>query len=172
MTPATRLPPVPSALILALFLAFSAAASPVPAAGASAPLRFRVGLGAGYESGNGVQIGMARGRNAVQAGLGFLYEDQTAEFGYSTGLRFLRTFYEGRINRTYGWAGASVLGHWREGDAGVLGSEGLGVGISLHFGLPFHLELDSGWHVYLDSQAEELRPRFGPTLNGALLYEW
>lgn len=134
--------------------------------------RFAVGLGAGYEAGNGLHLGLASGKYAARMGLGLIYEDQNAEFDYSAGLRGLRILYQGRINDTYAWIGSAIHGHYRAGDAGFLSAGGAGVGMALHLGLPFRLEIDSGWDAYYDSGKKDAGVQWGPTLNGALVYEW
>jgi hypothetical protein len=133
---------------------------------------FAVGIGGGFEAGNGLRLGYKEGRHAGELGLGLLYEAQAAEFQYSVGLRYLRTLYEGRINDTYAWTGAGVLGHDREGSGGYVASAGLGLGISLHFGLPFRLKVDSGWRTFYDGNGSYQEVQYGPTINGALVYEW
>lgn len=135
-------------------------------------LRFAVGFGAGYEAGNGLHLGLASGRNAGRIGLGLIYEDQNAEFKYSAGLRFLRILYKGRTDDTYAWIGTAVHGHFRDAETAFLSAGGAGVGMALHLGLPFRLEVDSGWDGYYDSAAKGQRLQWGPTLNGALVYEW
>jgi hypothetical protein len=149
------------------FLIRALAAEPSPS-----PWLFSVGAGAGYESGNGLHLGLGQGRNMGELGLGLIYVSQDAEFQYSTGLRFRRILYSGRINDTYAWVGAAVHGHYRSGDYAYLESQGLGVGVSLHLGLPFHLNVDSGWHGFYDSDAGALDLQWGPTLNGELVYQW
>jgi hypothetical protein len=134
--------------------------------------KFMVGFGGGFEAGNGLRLGMSRGKDAVELGLGLLYKAQDAEFQYSLGLRYLRTLYAGQVNDTYAWTGAGVMGHNRSGDNGRLASVGAGLGISIHFGLPFHFNVDSGWHIYDDSQSIYGRIQSGPTINGAVVYEW
>lgn len=136
------------------------------------PWAFSVGAGAGYESGNGLHLGVGKGPHMAQLGVGLIYLSQDAEFQYSTGLRYRRTLYAGRINDTYAWIGAAVHGHARTGDYAYLASQGLGVGASLHLGLPFHLNLDSGWHGFYDSEAGGLDMQWGPTLNGEIVYQW
>lgn len=135
-------------------------------------LRFAVGFGGGFEAGNGLHLGLASGRNAGRIGLGLIYQDQNAEFKYSAGLRFLRILYEGRINDTYAWIGTAMHGHFRDAEEGFLSASGAGVGLALHLGLPFRLEIDSGWDGYYDSAEKGARLQWGPTLNGALVYEW
>ena len=115
--------------------------------------KFILGFGGGFEAGNGLRLGMAQGKDAGELGLGLLYRSQDAEFQYSIGLRYLRTLYAGQVNDTYAWAGAGVMGHSRSGDNGRLASAGAGLGISIHFGLPFHINVDSGWHIYHDNIA-------------------
>ena len=134
--------------------------------------RFIVGFGGGYEAGNGLRLGMKWGPDAVELGLGLLYDAQNAELKYSTGLRYLHDLYNGRLNNTYVWTGAGIMGHQRTGDAGYLASAGAGLGISLHFGLPFHINFDSGWHVYYDGDISYHEIQVGPTINGDLVYEW
>ncbi len=134
--------------------------------------RYSVGFGAGFESGNGVHLGLAQGKNAGQLGLGLIYKDLNAEFQYSTGFRFLRSLYRGKINDTYAWAGMAIHGHYNKEDEGFLAAEGAGVGLSLHLGMPFHLFLDSGWHLFLDSESKGREIQWGPTINGGLVYEW
>jgi len=155
---------------LILILAGSAWAAENPVRGQA--WRYAVGFGGGYEAGNGLHLGLARGSHAARMGLGLFYLDETAEFQYSAGLRYLRTLYTGRINDTYAWMGSGIRGHSRKGDAGFFPAAGAGVGLSLHFGLPFHLQVESGWDGYFDSANRGWGIQWGPTLNGALVYEW
>src|SRR5690606_26471926 len=55
----------------------------------SGDTRYFVGLGAGFETGNGLQLGIGRGKDALQLGLGLLYDDADARTDYSIGLRYL-----------------------------------------------------------------------------------
>ena len=139
---------------------------------ADSSFKFIVGLGGGFEAGNGLRLGIKQGKNTGELGVGLLYHGETAEFQYSLGLRYLHTLYSGRANDTYVWTGAGIMGHDSPGNSGTLVSAGLGLGISLHFGIPFHFNFDSGWHGYRDSQGSFTGVQFGPTINGALVYEW
>jgi hypothetical protein len=159
-------------LLVALILLGIAAPWAEETDSSSPDRKFIVGFGGGYEAGNGLQLGMRQGKNAGELGLGLLYDGQTAKFQYSLGLRYLRALYSGRVNDTYAWTGVGVMGHSSAGDNGSLVSAGAGLGLSLHFGLPFHLNCDSGWHVYRDSQGSFTGLQFGPTINGSLVYEW
>ena len=134
--------------------------------------KLRVGFGGGFEAGNGLQLGIKQGKNAGQLGVGILYDGQTANFQYSLGLRYFRTLFSGRANDTYAWTGGAITGHSSTGDHGTLVSGGAGVGVSMHFGLPFHFNVDSGWRIYHDTQDSYTGLQFGPTINGALVYEW
>lgn len=136
------------------------------------PWRKAVGFGAGYEAGNGLHLGLSRGPDAARIGLGLIYTDQNAEFQYSAGLRYLRTLYAGRINDTYAWIGSALHGRYREGESGILAAEGAGIGLALHLGLPFRLEIDSGWDGNYDGDADGPDWSWGPTVNGALVYAW
>jgi hypothetical protein len=138
----------------------------------AAPWRYSVGMGLGYESGNGLNLGLSQGKYTGQLGLGLIYSAQNAELQYSTGLRLLRELYTGRINNTYAWVGLGMHGRDRKNEYGFMSSGGMGVGATLHLGLPFHLSLDSGWHAFYDSEAQNLELQWGPTLNGSLVYEW
>lgn len=131
-----------------------------------------VGFGGGFEAGNGLRLGIKQDAQTMELGLGLLYSGQDAELKYSTGLRYLRDLYTGRLNDTYAWGGVGVMGHYRSGEEAHLISAGAGLGISLHFGLPFHLNFDSGWRIYYDSQSLYRGLQTGPTINGALIYEW
>ena len=142
------------------------------AAPADSVWKFSVGFGAGFEAGNGLHLGLGKGKRRGQIGLGLIYNDQNAEFDYSSGLRYIHTLTQGRINDTYAWGGAGIQGHTRTGDRGYLAAAGMGVGASFHFGLPFHLNIDSGWDAYFDSKNEEPEISYGPTLNADLTYEW
>ena len=157
-------------LVILILLAMASEAG--AAVSSSDETKFLIGFGGGFESGNGLQLGMKRGENTEMLGLGVLYDGQTAEFKYSVGLRYLRTLYSGRVNDTYAWTGCGITGHNRTGSDGTLVSAGAGVGFSLHFGLPFHLNVDSGWRIYHDDEDQFTGLQFGPTINGALVYEW
>jgi hypothetical protein len=133
---------------------------------------YLVGAGGGYEAGNGLHLGLGRGKWLGVLGLGLLYDDQIAEFKYSTGLRGILALYSGRVNDTYAWTGAAVHGHYRKRDQASLAAAGAGLGVSLHFGLPFHLNLDSGWDAFYDGNTGFGEVQYGPTFNGDLVYEW
>ncbi len=141
-----------------------------------APVKFRVGFGGGFEAGNGLRLGVKQGSETVELGLGLLYDAADANLRYSTGLRYLHDLYNGRLNDTYAWTGAGVFGRSRSG-AGYVVSAGAGLGLALHFGLPFHFNLDSGWRLYYDTYPHLWGDSYkkiqtGPTINGALIYEW
>lgn len=148
----------------------AAAAPDAASETAATPVRFALGAGAGPQSGNGLHLIVSRGRDAVDLGVGVLYDDSDAKWGYSTGLRYLRTLYAGLANDTYAWAGGALTGNYRNQTASHITSFGAGLGVAFHFGLPIHLYFDSGLAAYL---SEGLRKReYYPAFNGGVYYAW
>ena len=137
---------------------------------AAPPWRYSVGFGAGPQSGHGLHVGVARGLNAVDLGLGVIYDGNEAEWGYRTGLRYLRTLYAGRVNDTYAWSGGALTGNYRDQTASHITSFGAGLGVVFHYGLPFRLYFDSGLAAYLSKGLS--KREYYPAFNGGLVYEW
>lgn len=154
-------------LPVALALAFAPA---VRAEDSAAGNRYRLGFGAGPQSGHGLHFGITRGAYTADLGLGLLYDSQDAKWGYSTGLRGLRTLYAGRVNDTYAWAGGALTGNYRDQTASHVTSFGTGLGIDFHGGLPIHLYFDSGIAAYF-SKGFATREYY-PAFNGGLVYVW
>lgn len=132
--------------------------------------RYSVGFGAGPQSGNGVHVGYMRGANAVDLGLGVIYDSQDAKWGYSTGLRYLRTLYAGAINDTYAWGGGAITGNYRDQTASHITSFGAGLGVAFHGGLPVQFYFDSGLAAYLSKGLENRE--YYPAFNGGIRYVW
>jgi hypothetical protein len=154
-----------AALILVAATQTARAADPAPD-----EIRYAVGFGAGPQSGHGLHLRMARGLDAVDLGLGLIYDGNDAEWGYSTGLRYLRTLYASRVNDTYAWTGGAVTGNYRDQTASHITSFGAGLGISFHFGLPIHLYFDSGLAAYISKGFA--KKEYYPAFNGGIVYEW
>ncbi len=142
--------------------------------------RWFVGLGAGHTSGNGLQVGMIRGPHTGQLGLGLLYDGERARFRYSLGGRYLRELYTGEVNDTYAWGGAALHGnHVKDRENAHTVTAGAGLGIAFHFGLPFRFFMDSGFALSRERQEKHIGitgvtvdRRFGPVINGGVLYAW
>jgi hypothetical protein len=133
-------------------------------------IRYALGFGAGLQSGHGLQFGIARGVHATHLGLGLIYDDRDARFGYSIGLRYFRTLYAGPYNDTYGWSGGAITGNYREESSSHVTSLGAGLGIAFHAGLPIRIRIDSGLAAYVDKNFSDAM--YYPALNLAVLYEW
>lgn len=146
----------------------ASAATPADAVSESPARTIYVGLGAGYEAGNGIRLGMKRGADGIETGVGVVYLGETGELRYSFGVRYLRSLYEG----AYAWIGAGRTGHRAGDDRGSLVSGGAGLGVSWRLGPMFRLMVDSGWRGYSDSDRSDGDLHIGPTFNGALVYEW
>jgi hypothetical protein len=127
-----------------------------------------VGIGAGYESGNGLRLGASIGRHGLETGFGITYAGETGMLNYSYGLRYLNTLYDG----AYAWIGAGQMGHRQGSDRERLRSMGAGLGISWKLGSMFRLMLDSGWHLYSATDLADGNVQINPTINGALVYIW
>jgi hypothetical protein len=134
----------------------------------AADRKIYVGVGAGYEAGNGIRIGYSAGRHGVETGIGIVYLGETGELRYSYGLRYLFTLYEG----AYAWTGAGRMGHREGSDRESLNSIGAGIGASWRLGSMFYLMLDSGWRLYSDSDVDDGMLQVNPTFNGAIVYKW
>ncbi len=130
--------------------------------------RLYVGVGAGFEAGNGLRLGFSYGPYGAEAGGGVTYSGETGQLNYSIGARYIHSLYE----TAYAWAGAGTLGHRVRADRARLTSGGAGLGINWHLGPMFRLMLDSGWHIYSDSDIEDGATQINPTFNGALVYTW
>lgn len=156
--------------LLAAFLMAAAAQTASAADPSPEEIRYSVGFGAGPQSGHGLHVGLARGLDAVDLGLGVIYDGQEAEWGYSTGLRYLRTLYAGRVNDTYAWGGGALTGNYRDQTASHITSFGAGLGLSFHFGLPIHIYFDSGLAAYFSKGLE--KKEYYPAFNGGVVYEW
>lgn len=150
-------------LLCATPRAESVASSPVP-------VRFALGAGAGLQSGNGLHLIVSRGADALDLGVGVLYDDADAKWGYSTGLRYLRTLFTSPVNDTYAWAGGALTGNYRDATARHLTSFGAGLGIAFHFGLPLHVYFDSGLAAYLPRGGDDAE--YHPAFNGGVYYAW
>jgi hypothetical protein len=157
-----------AALIAAVAPAWSQAAAADTATAATAGKKIYVGLGAGYEAGNGVRLGASLGPHGVETGLGITYLGETGLFQYSFGARYLYTLYEG----AYAWTGAGRMGYREGSDRGSITSGGAGLGVSLRLGPMFRLMIDSGWRVYSDTDVSDGNLQVNPTLNGGLVYIW
>ena len=157
-------------LLFALLLAAVAAPALQAQESAALPLRYSVGFGAGPQSGHGLHVGIARGLNAVDLGLGVIYDGNDAKWGYSTGLRYLRTLYAGRVNDTYAWGGGALTGNYRDQTASHVTSFGAGLGVAFHYGLPLRVYFDSGLAAYLSEGLE--KKEYYPAFNGGVVYEW
>ncbi len=127
-----------------------------------------VGVGVGYEAGNGIRLGGSIGRHGLETGFGITYSGETGEMNYSVGARYLNTLYEG----AYAWVGAGKLGHRRASDHGSLQSMGAGLGIAWDLGPMFRLMIDSGWHLYSDTELADGKTQINPTINAAVVYIW
>jgi hypothetical protein len=134
-----------------------------------APQVYSVGLGGGYESGSGLTLGLCRDANKMHTTVGLLYNGEEARLMYSIGLRYIRYLARGAINDTYAWAGSGVHGERESEYNDYTAGFGVGLGIELHLGLPFHINIDSGYHITRDSEDEIT---VGPTVNGSLTYNW
>jgi hypothetical protein len=127
-----------------------------------------VGVGAGFEGGNGIRLGYSIGPYGVETGIGIVYLGETGELQYSFGARYLHTLYEG----AYAWIGAGRMGHRVGSEHGSLKSAGAGVGVSWVLGSMFYVMLDSGWRVFTDTEEFNGMVQMNPTFNGALVYKW
>lgn len=127
-----------------------------------------VGIGVGYEAGNGIRVGGSIGRHGLESGFGITYSGETGEMNYSVGARYLNTLYEG----AYAWIGAGKLGHRRGSDRASLQSAGAGLGVSWKLGPMFRLMIDSGWHLYSDSDLAGGNAQLNPTVNAGVVYIW
>lgn len=130
--------------------------------------RFYVGVGAGFEAGNGLRLGASYGPFGLETGGGVTYSGETGRLNYSVGGRYIHNLYE----TAYAWAGYGVMGHRVRSERERLKSGGAGLGINWHLGPMFRLMLDSGWHVYSDSEVRDGTLQVNPTFNGALVYTW
>jgi hypothetical protein len=130
--------------------------------------RLYVGVGAGFEAGNGLRLGFSYGPYGMEVGGGATYSGETGRWNYSIGTRYIHKLYE----TAYAWAGAGTLGHRVRAERARLISGGAGLGINWHLGPMFRLMLDSGWHIYSDSDVENGAIQINPTFNGALVYAW
>jgi hypothetical protein len=130
--------------------------------------RIYVGIGAGYEAGNGLRLGWSIGRHGVESGFGMTYSGETGEMNYSYGFRYLNTLYEG----AYVWTGWGRMGHRRASERENLSSGGAGLGVSLRLGPMFRLMLDSGMRAYSDTDVADGDIQINPTFNGAIVYIW
>lgn len=155
---------------LLLVLTVPAIRAEADAAPEKTDTRYFVGFGAGPQSGHGLHLGLARGPHAADLGLGLIYDGQNAKWGYSTGLRYLRTLYAGRVNDTYAWGGGAITGNYRDQTASNVVSAGAGLGLSFHFGLPIHVNFDSGLAGYFEKKFA--KREYYPAFNAAILYEW
>jgi|GEM_PF-3976067 len=163
-------------LALCTWGALAACLSAVPGHAVSVPAlpdtstnKLYIGLGAGFESGNGVKLGFSRGRHGAETGLGILYLGETGTLQYSYGLRYLYTLYDG----AYAWAGGARTGYRDRTDEASTFSTGGGIGVIWKLGSMFRLMLDSGWSATFDSDdPEDDAYRLGPTVNMGVVYMW
>jgi hypothetical protein len=166
--PSRALAPLLLAAVLAAFAASpSRAASPADTSGAP-ERKMYIGLGLGFEAGNGIRLGFSRGRHGAETGIGVMYLGESGTLQYSYGARYLYTLYDG----AYAWAGAGRLGHRDGSDRASMVSAGAGIGVLWRLGTMFRFMLDSGWRVYSDSDAEDGKIQVNPTFNGAVVYMW
>jgi hypothetical protein len=141
----------------------------VPALPDTSTNKLYIGLGAGFESGNGVKLGFSRGRHGAETGLGILYLGETGTLQYSYGLRYLYTLYDG----AYAWAGGARTGYRDRTDEASMISTGAGIGVLWKLGSMFRLMLDSGWSASFETDdSEDDTYRLGPTVNMGLVYMW
>ncbi|MBF0431529.1 MAG: hypothetical protein HQK83_09635 [Fibrobacteria bacterium] len=137
--------------------------------------RFIIGAGGGPEAGLGLHLGIQKQKNALRLGMLLMYNGDESGLLYSTGLRYFRFLTNGRINDTYAWAGTAITGSNDSESTDFFQSSGFGLGVSYHFGLPFHLDLDSGLRLTFDKDDPNTNKGawyIGPTFNGALTYQW
>jgi hypothetical protein len=127
-----------------------------------------MGVGAGFEAGNGLRFGFSYGPFGAETGGGITYIAETGRLNYSVGGRYIHKLYE----TAYVWAGTGMLGHRVRDRRARMVSTGAGLGISWHLGPMFRLMLDSGWRVYSDSKIDDGANQINPTFNGALVYAW
>lgn len=153
---------------LSLAPAVRAASAPSADSALGADRRIYVGVGAGYEAGNGIRLGYSIGRHGVETGIGVVYLGETGTLRYSYGARYLYTLYEG----AYAWTGAGIMGHRVGSDRESLRSAGAGIGVSWRLGSMYYVMLDSGWRLYSDSDVGHGELQVNPTFNGALVYKW
>jgi hypothetical protein len=163
----------PSAPFAVLAFAVCLAAAParavsVPALPDTSDHKLYIGLGAGFEAGNGIRLGFSRGRHGAETGIGVMYLGETGTLQYSYGARYLYTLYDG----AYAWAGGARTGHRDGSDRAALVSGGAGIGVIWKLGSMFRLMLDSGWRVYSDSDVEDGHIQINPTINTAVVYMW
>lgn len=161
---------LPLILLLSILWAPRAQAAEQTSVATAGENRYFVGFGAGPQSGHGVHLGVIRGAHAVDVGIGLIYDSQDAEWGYSSGLRYLHTLYAGPVNDTYAWTGGAITGNYRNQVASHVTSIGAGLGVSFHFGLPIHIYFDSGLAGYFSKRFD--RQAYYPAYNGGIVYEW
>lgn len=141
----------------------------VPALPDTSTNKLYIGLGAGFESGNGVKLGFSRGRHGAETVLGILYLGETGTLQYSYGLRYLYNLYDG----AYAWTGGARTGYRDRTDQASMISAGAGIGVIWKLGSMFRLMLDSGWSATFDSDdPEDDTYRLGPTINMGVVYMW
>ncbi|MFH1760981.1 MAG: hypothetical protein ABIA63_07755, partial [bacterium] len=87
-------------LILMIFILISGTWA---AADDTGGITYSVGMGAGYESGIGLHLGLEKTVHKVHTNLGLLYRGDNAEFMYSVGVRYIRMLALGLFNNTYAW---------------------------------------------------------------------
>jgi hypothetical protein len=166
---------VKTRLILLLLTGAALLAVPARARGverdttaAAAEKLIYVGVGVGFEAGNGIRLGGSIGRHGLETGVGVTYLGETGLLQYSFGGRYLYTLYPG----AYTWVGVGRMGHRDESDRALLTSGGAGLGVSARLGSMFRLMIDSGWRVYSDSEVEDGHIQINPTINAAIVYIW